>query len=672
MSTPTSSLARAIGVRPGEGGRLASVAALFALIETGRGFGEIGVETLVLGRFGPTGLPGVLPFLYMGLGAVGLVVALAYTAALGRLARAPLFIGVVGLGAALIVVWRVALEAGIDGVLLALWLTVYVIGSLVMTVYWTVAGATFDARQAKRLFPLLTGAAIAGAFFGSLAAGPVAGLIGAANLVLIEAAALGLAVPLLSRLVSRPRTDLRPSSELRSRRRRSVVADIRAGFDVVAASPLLRRIAIAYVLLSILMFSVQYPFTISAAATFPTDTERATALGLLSAAITAASFLVSILVTNRVYARFGVSVGALLLPIVYLAGFVVWLVQFSFPTAAAFRFSQQVTQRGLSNASWSAFYNVVPAGRRAQVLAFNDGIPGQLGTILSGVLLLAAGRVLAPDQLFWLGAITALIATVVVIGIRRRYGQSLVAALRSGAAERVLEGGPGVALLVRDPSVGPALVEAMAAPEPGVRELAASMLDKVDTPNARSALQAATRDPDAGVRLAAIRAIGRSPTGLAPDAVDLEMLATDPDPRVRAAVLVSRAQRDLDVGAPRVVTGRRIGAGPTGPDGSDPRPRRRVRSRPRSGSGGPRRRRRPGSGPAGHRRACLATGLDRGARCARGSGRTVRPGPGDPSRDPGFRAAPGRPHDGPAPGSARLDCQRGAGRGVPGRRPGSP
>ena len=146
---------------------------------------------------------------------------------------------------------------------------------------------------------------------------------------------------------------------------------------------------------------------------------------------------------NRVYARFGVSAGAVVLPIVYLAGFGVWLVQFSFPTAAVVRFVQQVTQRGLSNASWSAFYNVVPADRRAQVLAFNDGVPGQLGTILSGLLLLAAGRILAPEQIFRLGAVTALVATIVVIGVRRRYGQSLVAALRGGAAERVLEGGPG-------------------------------------------------------------------------------------------------------------------------------------------------------------------------------------------------------------------------------------
>ena len=543
MDGPVSGLTRAIGVRPGEGRRLASVAALFALVETGRAFGEIGVETLVLGRYGPTGLPSVLPFLYMGLGATGLVVALAYTAALGRVTRARLFVGLLGLGAALIIGWRIALGAGFEDVLLPLWLTIYVIGSIVVTVYWTVAGATFDARQAKRLFPLLTAAAIAGAFVGSLLAGPVAGLIGAANLVLIEAAAMLLALPLLVRLVRRPRPDARAAASVRPRGR-SALADLRAGFDVVAASPMLRRIAIAYVLLAVLMFSVQYPFTISAAATFPTDTERATALGVLSAVITATSFLVSVFVANRVFARFGVSAGAVLLPIVYLVGFGVWLVQFSFPTAAAFRASQQVTQRGLSNASWSAFYNVVPADRRAQVLAFNDGVPGQLGTILSGLLLFAAGRILAPDQFFWLGVIAAIVATVVVVGIRRRYGASLVAALRGGAAEQVLEGGPGVAALMHDPSVVPALVGAVSAPEPGVRELAAAMLGDVDSPVARAALVRATLDADAGVRVAAIRALGRTRAGLTAEALDLEVLEADPDPRVRAAVVVARAGRD--------------------------------------------------------------------------------------------------------------------------------
>jgi HEAT repeat protein len=322
--------------------------------------------------------------------------------------------------------------------------------------------------------------------------------------------------------------------------------------DTVRASPLLRRIAACYVLLAVLMFSIQYPFTVAVATALPTDAERATALGVLSAAVTATSFLVSAFVARRVYARFGVSAGAVLLPVVYLVGFGVWLAWFTFPTALAVRFAQQVTQRGISNASWSAFYNVVPADRRAQVIAFNDGIPGQLGTILSGVLLLLASRALAPDIVSWLGLTIAAITTLLAVGIRRGYGLSLVAALRSGPSEQLLEGGPGVTGLVHDPSVRTALVGALSAPEPGVREVAARLLgDAGPGDDAREQLVAATRDPDARVRLAALGALAAldalAPTasgGVTGSSPDLASLAVDPDPRVRAAAIVAQAGDD--------------------------------------------------------------------------------------------------------------------------------
>ena len=210
---------------------------------------------------------------------------------------------------------------------------------------------------------------------------------------MLEAVLLG-AVGLLIVAVSRTTTVRVPPRH----RNQTIVDELRIGFDTVVRSPLMRLVAVAYILLAILAFSVTYPFLLSASETFTSEADLATALGLLSAAVTATSFVVSIVLANKVYARFGVAGAALVLPIVYLGGFGLWLVAFSFATAAIFRFTQQVAQRGLSNAAWSAFYNVLPSERRAQVLAFNDGVPGQVGTILSGLLLLAAGSVLSRDS----------------------------------------------------------------------------------------------------------------------------------------------------------------------------------------------------------------------------------------------------------------------------------
>ena len=216
------------------------------------------------------------------------------------------------------------------------------------------------------------------------------------------------------------------------------------------------------------------------------------------------------MLANRVYARFGVAGAALLLPIVYLGGFGLWLVAFSISTAAIFRFAQQVTQRGVSNAAWSAFYNVVPRERRAQVLAFNDGVPGQVGTILSGLLLLAAGSLFARDQVFWLGALTALLCTLVVAGIRRRYGASVLDSLRAGLGEQVLEGGPGLGALTRDPTATDTLIGALRSDEPGVRRMAADLLGRTSVERAGPVLiRTVDDDADPTVRAAALRALGR-------------------------------------------------------------------------------------------------------------------------------------------------------------------
>ena len=525
---PVTGWTRAIGVRPGEGATVALIALAFAALEAGRGFGEIGADTLVVSVLGAS----ALPYLFIGLGAVSLVAALAYGAALGRLPRIRLVAGVPIGAAVLLLLERILIATGNPAALGLAWLTVYAVGALSVTIAWTMAGSVFDSRQAKRLFPLCTAAAIAGSFVGTLSAGPVARAIGTESLIVLEAillTLLGVTIVALWRT-----TTVRAPAP---RRDRSLVADLRVGFDEVVRSPLLRLVALAYVLLAILLFSVTYPFLLAASETFHSEADLATALGLLSAAVTAASFVLSVGVASRLYARIGVAGAALLLPLVYVAGFGLWIVAFSFATAALFRFSQQATQRGLSNAAWTAFYNTVPNERRAQVLAFNDGVPGQIGTMLSGVLLLAAGSLLARDTVFWLGLLTAIACTVVVAGIRRGYAASVIRTLRAGLGEQVLEGGPGLAALTKDPAVAASLVEALRSPETTVRCMAADLLGRTDVETAGVALvRVVDDDPSPEVRAAALEGLARlgGPTIAAAAA---EACLVDADPRVRIAAI---------------------------------------------------------------------------------------------------------------------------------------
>lgn len=557
-------LTHALSVRPGEGRLVGLVAAAFASIEIARGFGEIAADSLVIGRFGS----GSLPWLFIGLGITSLVGALAFGAVLGRLRRGRLFVRVLVALAAVVALEQVALVAGLPIVPL-LWVTVYAAGAVATMLVWTLAVSVLDTRQAKRLFSVCTSAAIVGSFVGTLGAGPAAALVGTEWVVAFEAIGLAVAAGFVGRLASGAdggRLRLTPP-------RRPAVAEFRAGFDFVLHSPLMRLVAVAYVLFSVLMFSVTSPFFREMAEAFPpgASAELTTALGLLSAAVTATSLVVSVVVAPRLYARFGVATAALILPIVYAAGFGLWIVAFNPATAALVRYAQQVTQRGVSNAAWSAFYNVVPTARRAQVLAFNDGVPGQLGIVLSGVLLLTVEAVLTPDQIPWLGATAAVVCIAVVVAIRRRYAEALLRALRSGLGERVLEGGPGIMSLGADGRVTIALIDALDDPQPAVRRMAAELLGRLRVAGAAQALAGRAADSDPRVRAAVIvalanigegAAVGRIQPGLAdpdatvraaaidaaaravPDALarQVDRLAGDPDPAVRASLAVALSE----------------------------------------------------------------------------------------------------------------------------------
>jgi len=189
-------LVRLLAIRPGEGRLIALVAALFATIEGARGFGEIGADTLFLRRIGAD----FLPQMYIGLGIISLLVAVAYGAAIGRLDRGRLFVGLLIGMAAILVVLRLAVATGEALAVPALWLSIYIESAVLGMLMWTIAGAVFDARQAKRLFPLCTGAAIGGGFAGTLAAGPMARLAGVETLVLLDAVLLVATAGLATRI----------------------------------------------------------------------------------------------------------------------------------------------------------------------------------------------------------------------------------------------------------------------------------------------------------------------------------------------------------------------------------------------------------------------------------------------------------------------------------------
>ncbi|HEX2028802.1 MAG TPA: HEAT repeat domain-containing protein [Nitriliruptorales bacterium] len=538
-----------LGVRAGEQRLVGWMVALFATTQAGHGLGANTGDALFFVRFGVE----FLPHMILLSGLLAMVAVLAYGGGLGRVGTRRFLPGVAAGLAALLVAERVSVGFVVPGLYAAIWLTEQLVILITFTMMWNAASEACEPRQAKRLFPLFASAGIAGGMVGNLATGPLATTLGTANLLLVHA---GLLVGVVALLVEVGRRFFRPRGEPSP----SVLADLQAGFRVTVRSGLLRLVSAAAVALSILFFLVVFPFSEQVAGSFRSDTDVAAFLGYFSGAATAASFLVSLLVTNRVLARLGVTATVLVVPLIYLAGFGLWAVSFTLVTATLVRGAQWVAVNALLATAWTSVFNVVEPSRRSQVLAFVTAVPAQLGVVASGALLVAGSAAFTDRQLALVGLAIAAVTSAVVWRMRRAYAAALLDAVERGLVDVFTSTAPSLRRPVTDADVVRALTRALGDDRPPVRRVAATLLGRLDGDAAAVPLLRAARDEDVAVRTAALRSLDddhgdsvalealddpapdvrreavRILAGLGAQARDpLEARLADPDPQVRAA-----------------------------------------------------------------------------------------------------------------------------------------
>lgn len=516
-------IARALKIQRGEAPLVLLVGALFLCLQAGQGLGDNAASALFFLRYGVERLPAM----YSLLGVLTFLITLIYSAVLARIDRRRFFPLVILVLMGLLVVERVALVRPVPVLYPVLWLTVTCMGLVLGTFMWNLAGAVNDSRQAKRLFPLFASAGILGSVTGNLLTGPIASGLGTSELLVVYVVLLGLAYLATSRIVARylpPLAVERPGG---------LLEDLRIGFDYVRGSPLMLLLAAASVLFSILFFSIAFPFSKVVTAAFPDESGVAGFLGVFSGLTTGVSFLVSLLLANRFYARLGIVNSVLLLPLTYVAGLVVFASWFNLPGGVFARFSQLVVLSGLASTAWSALFNVVPAQSRGQVLAFQNGVPSQVGVALSGLLLIVGDRFLTSSQILLMGLVVALACGWLVWRMRAAYGDALIQALRAGRADVFSAELPGLSQLRGDAEALRTLSKALKDPRPPFRTLAIEIMGSIGGEAAPPSIVAMVKDADPGVRATALRTL---PVLTAVEAVPaLTAGCQDEDPDVRLA-----------------------------------------------------------------------------------------------------------------------------------------
>jgi hypothetical protein len=552
--------ARFLGVRAEDIPLLTWLVALFAVTQAGHGLGSNTGDALFFVRFGVEFLPRMLVLS----GVAVMIVTIAYAAGMSRVGLGRLLPWAAWGLAALLVVERLLAATDVALIYAVIWLTEQAVVLVTFTMMWGAAAEACDTRQAKRVFPVLASAGIGGGFVGNLLTGPLAVTLGTPNVLLIHAALLVVVGVLLTRIARRFFTASPGPAP-------GALVQLRAGLRATRTSRLFRLTSLAAFGFSLLFFLVVVPFAEVVTASFASDAQVAAFLGYFSAAATAGSLGVSLLVTNRLLGSLGVVVTVLALPIMYVLGFSLWAVSFSLTTAAIVRGGQWIAVNAIAGTAFQSLFNVVRPPIRGQVTAFVAAVPTQLGVVAGGAALTLGVAALPIRWLALTGAVVAVATAVVVWRMRSAYVGDLLHALRGGLGDVFTAASRSPRTPVVGADLPRAIGQALADERPerrrtaiavlglfngdlpvdlliraandadsGVRAVAVDRLTGVDDPRATAATMAALDDTNGAVRRAAVRAVGQRD----PSAVAITAALRDPDPAVRAegAALVRGVQ----------------------------------------------------------------------------------------------------------------------------------
>jgi HEAT repeat protein len=533
---------RYIGIWPGEERLVLRLLVILFVGMAGAALGASGIESLLFSRSGTDSLP----YLYVAVGPLTLAVMLGMSVvtagpATSLLVRVPLFL------AAFLLVARAAVGFGAEATYPAVWLVMMVVWTAQVMATWALAGAVCDTRQAKRLFPLFGASLIAGTGLGGLITGPLAALVHAENLIIVWAGALFLAW-LPSRALR-----LGQAGGPSPRRRTGGAERLAGGFNDLWSSSLLRRMSASMSLFAVMYFVFSFLFAQAITAHFPRTDDLAGFLGLFMGSSNVAALVISLILANRLFASFGLASMVLIMPVIYLVGFVALAAGAGFWALVGIRFGQMVWMSGIWATGWQALFNVVPTERRARVRAIMDGGPRQVGVVAAGCLLIVADRFAGDRFLQVVGAVIAAAAVLTMWRARRAYAGALVEALHAGNPDVFPRSDGGLGRLFGDAEAHATLIAGASDPDAATRRMSIEILAGLGRPDLIPALVSGLGDADPAVRAAAVAGVIRQR-----ETEHLLPLLLDPDPSVKAlAAAASLPNADARVVLDEMRTDRR-------------------------------------------------------------------------------------------------------------------
>jgi AAA family ATP:ADP antiporter len=321
-----------------------------------------------------------------------------------------------------IALFWILLMAGYERAIVArvffVWISVF--NLFAVSVFWSLMADLWTSEQGKRLFGFIAAGGSAGALAGPAITVLLARAIGPANLLIIAAVFLELAVLCASRLfgLRRGDGDAEALCPAKAGAQSPIGGNWLAGFLLILRSPYLAGIALWVFLLSLAGTFLYFQQANIVAAASSDPAERTRIFATIDLAIGILTLVVQFAATGRLIERFGVGRAAGFLPLVFALGFALLAASPALAVVIAFQAIQRTANFAVSNPAREVLFTVL--GREEKYKAKNvidivvfrgaDAASGWLFALLrgAGLELAAISAVTVPVCAAWLALALAL------------------------------------------------------------------------------------------------------------------------------------------------------------------------------------------------------------------------------------------------------------------------
>ena len=408
-----------------------------------------------------------------------------------------------------------------------------IFGVLAPTQVWTLANYALTTREAKRIFGMVGGGAIAGWIFAGFFSKTVTKALGTESLLLGMAFLLLICSALMFLMWQTGQVRAGDPEEGGTQAADSGLGDLRHSMRLIASSRYLRAIAAVICISSFVTTLTGWQFKAIAKHFLVNKDALAIFFGNFNFYAAIVALLVQLLLTTRCLRRFGIGALLFVLPLTVFAGSAVLLVLGTLGAAVFLKGNDQVLRYSIDKSTVELLYLPLPGAVKLHAKWFIDTVVWRMGDGLAGitVLVFATFLHLPPRQISWVAMLLVGGWLVAVSVARRQY----VVTLEQNISRHRIDVEQASALVL-DRSTSDLLAAKISASDPAEILYALSLLEverkRVEHPVVRSLLS----HPDKDVRQKALAILDASADKTV--LPEVQQLLKDPDLNVRTEAML--------------------------------------------------------------------------------------------------------------------------------------